>query len=130
MIKFLRQKKEKIIVYLLCFLLSISYVTMKKYWGTNTIGSFFSKSEFNTQYYVHIFPEGSESKNYFLPADLYIQGKSIAVEKIYWSTGGYSSFSDYDNFDTEGFYSEGIIRLTDNQGRKWTIFLTDKKVNH
>lgn len=126
--KVFESKKERIAVYLLCFLLSVVYVTMKEYWGTDTIYSFFSKNEFETRYYVHLFPEGSKSKNYLVPADLIVKGNEISIKRVYWPNGGYTDFGNYDNYDCEEFYMEGHVTLKDNQGREWEVVLTKAKV--
>lgn len=126
--KVFESKKERIAVYLLCFLLSVAYITMKEYWGTDTIYSFFSKNEFETRYYVHLFPEGSKSKNYLVPADLIVKGNEIGIKRVYWPNGGYTDFGNYDNYDCEEFYMEGHVTLKDNQGREWEVVLTKAKV--
>lgn len=128
--KVLDTGKERIAVYVMCFLLSVSYVTMKEYWGNDTIGSFFSRNEFQTQYYVHLFPEGSDSKNYLVTADLHVYDDNIAISKVYWSSGGYTTFDDYGSMDSQDLYLEGHINIPDDEGIYWTIVLTDNKVKN
>lgn len=126
--KVFESKKERIAVYLLCFLLSVVYVTMKEYWGTDTIYSFFSKNEFETRYYVHLFPEGSKSKNYLVPADLYVYDDNIIIKKVYWPNGGYTTFDRFGDMNQQDFYLEGHTSIEDDEGREWTIVLTKNKV--
>lgn len=126
--KIVDTKRRGFVAYIFCLLLAVSYITMKRYWGTNTIGSFFSREEFETQYYVQLFPEGSESKNYLVPADLIVKGNEIGIKRVYWPNGGYTDFGNYDNYDCEEFYMEGHVTLKDNQGREWEVVLTKAKV--
>ena len=121
-------KRARMLIFVLCLCLSAAYVTMKEYWGTDTIYSFFSKNEFETRYYVHLFPEGSKSKNYLVPADLIVKGNEIGIKRVYWPNGGYTDFGNYDNYDCEEFYMEGHVTLKDNQGREWEVVLTKAKV--
>lgn len=116
----------KVIVALIAAVAALSIFTY--YYGSDTIGSVFRKYEFQTQYYVHLFPEGSKSKNYLVPADLHIKGETIALEKVYWPNGGHTDFGNYDNYDCEEFYMEGHVTLKDNQGREWEVVLTKVKV--
>ena len=121
-------RKKRITVYIICYLLSISYITMKEYWGTNTIGSFFSKDNFEAQYYVQLFPEDSKSKNYLVPADISKNEYGIGVDRVYWPNGGYTDFGNYDNNNCKELYKEGSTTLKDNQGRYWKIVLTRRKI--
>ncbi|HBY21672.1 MAG TPA: hypothetical protein DEG71_11850 [Clostridiales bacterium] len=98
------------------------------YWGSNTIGSVFSRNEYDTKYYVQLFPEGSESKNYLVPADLHVDQYGIAIDKVYWPNGGYTTFGNYDSNDTQEFYDNKRVTLKDDEDREWIIILTDKKV--
>lgn len=107
--------------------ISMAYITMKEYWGSETIGSFFSKTEFRTQYYVQLFPEGSKSKNYIVPADLIVNEDSIFIEGVHWPNGGYTSFDRFGDMNAQDFYIHGHITIPDDEDREWTIVLTKKK---
>lgn len=121
----LATKKEKILVYGMCFLISVGYLTMKDYWGSNTIGSFFSRNEFEAQYYVNIFPEDSKSKNYRLIADVHqYDGNTIFLKKVYWPNGGYSTFEDLG----DGLCFEYATSWIDDNKRVWRVELTHDKV--
>lgn len=121
----LNTKKEKILVYGMSFLISVGYLTMKDYWGTNTIGSFFSRNEFEAQYYVNIFPENSKAKNYRLVADIHQYDSGIIfLKKVYWPNGGYSTFDDLG----DGLNFEYETRWIDNNEKVWRVELTRDKV--
>jgi len=100
----LSKGKRYIIVYIICFSLSVMYVTMKDYWGSDTIGSFFSKYTFDTQYYVQLFPKNSKSKNYLVPAELHIDEDRIYIYKVTWPDGGYSTFDTFGDMDPQEFF--------------------------
>lgn len=126
--KIVDTKRRGFVAYIFCLLLAVSYITMKRYWGTNTIGSFFSREEFETQYYVQLFPEGSESKNYLVPADLWFRDGGLVLIKVYWPDGGFTTFYNNGDADAEEFYEFGQDTMFDDEGREWLIVLTDKKI--
>lgn len=48
---------------MICCLLSFGYLTMKQYWGTDTVGSIFAKDDFKATYYVNVFEDRDYAKN-------------------------------------------------------------------
>lgn len=122
------------------------------YYGEEIIGSYFEKPAYRTKYYVNVFPDDKNSKNYRLPADIYVFtkreesstsgsidedgivtpsvkfNKKRILEKVYWPNGGYLDFKDCLIEDREpGIGGKNLC--TDNHGRKWYIELTEEKVN-
>jgi hypothetical protein len=110
----------------LSFCLLFLYFNMKDYWGNDTIGSFFSKYKYQTEYYVQLFPENSDSKNYLVSAELEIDSDSIYIIRVKWPNEGYTNF-DIENQQPEKFYRNKKITYTDDQNRNWTIILTNSK---
>lgn len=106
---------------------STSYISMKAFWGTDTIGSFFSKYEYDTKYYVQLFPENSESKNYYVPAELHVKENRLSIKRAYWPEKGYTTFYKNGNDDSYDFYSTKITSLTDDKGKRWYVILSDEK---
>lgn len=112
-------------ILIVSYLLGLGYLTMKEYWGSDTIGSFFSKYEYSAKYYVYLFPEGSKSKNYKVPAEFHVNGKAASIYQIKWPNGGYTVF---DSDELEELYNRESIHLYDSDDRYWTVVLTDEKV--
>jgi hypothetical protein len=113
-------------------------------YGNEIIGSYLEKSNYRTQYYINLFPNDENSKNYRLPADIHVfteleegettedrfgqestsfsKVKYITVEKIYWPNGGYLYFEDC-------FLDIGEKNLCYDQNNEgWYIELTEEKV--
>ena len=126
---FLDNKKNAIIVILICFILSISYLTMKEYWGTDTIGSFFSQSKYTTKYLVSMRQNSNNNlKEYRVPAEILVSGNRAALYRVFWPNGGYTTFNNYGDDLAYEFYKYKIIDITDDTDREWTIVLTTEKV--
>lgn len=62
--------------------------------GSKTIGSFWAKSNFDTQYWVYLEPDNAEAKNYRVKADISRIDGDYWLEKVYWPNGGNSNFED------------------------------------
>ncbi len=113
-------------------------------YGNETIGSYSEKTEYRTRYYVNVFPNDEEGKNYRLPADIHVYNeieegettedrfgqehtttyttKYIIVEKIYWPNGGFLNFN-------ECKIEIGEKNLCiDQNNRSWFIEITNRKV--
>lgn len=113
-------------------------------YGDEIIGSYFEKSEYNTQYYVNVFPDDEGSKNYRLPAEIHVYSeteegetsedrfgqehtetyttKYIIIEKAFWPNGGYLDFDDCQ------LEIGDKVLCSDQEGRDWYIELTNEKV--
>jgi len=113
------------------FLLIFGYTTMKAYWGNDTIGSVFARSNFNTTYYVNVFENSNNAKNYRFKADVtveYSEGERIIIlKKVYFPNDGYLIFKDTDYMITNLKPYEKV-RFEDDNGNEWYIELTNEKV--
>ncbi len=118
--------------------------TYIKSYGDEILGSYFEKFEYRTQYYVNVFPDGEESKNYRLPAEIHVYSeeeegepsidaigvehsntytvKYIILEKVLWPNEGYLEFNDCQ------LEVGKKVQCNDQEGESWTIELTNEKV--
>ena len=113
-------------------------------YGSEIIGSYLEKPEYRTQYYVNVFTNKKDSKNYRLVADIHVYSESeesessedrfgqehstifttkyIVLEKVYWPNGAYFEFNDCQ-------LKIGDKVLCDDQDKtEWYIELTKQKV--
>jgi len=102
--------------------------------GKKEIGSFFeAKKPYTARYYVYLFGENNNAKNYKLPADITVDTESdgetgfttIRLEKAYFPNGGFLTFS---NCLLEG--KKNIAdQCQDQNGVNWTIEFKKEKIN-
>ncbi len=109
-------------------------------YGSKTIGSFIEKKEYTQFYYVNMFAENQESKNYRVKAEINARideeestnndgdttTQSIRhyyIEKAYFSNGGYITFTNND----EPLEINKKVSITDDDENYWKIELTSKK---
>lgn len=118
----------------LLFILIFGFMTMKTYWGSDTIGTVFSRSDFKTSYYVNVSEEITHAKNYRLKADITVFSEGnqfsigyIILDKIYFPNGGYITFKNTD-YHVTTLETNAIILFTDDKGKEWNIELTNEKV--
>jgi hypothetical protein len=109
------------------------YHPYTKHFGESKLGSLLEKPDYTTQYYVNLFADKGNSKNYRVVADIHVYStveqdgedsyseKHIVVEKVYWPNGGYTTFDDCELEDGDSGY------CTDDEDRSWYIELTDKQ---
>lgn len=106
-------------------------------YNSTQIGSFFEKSEYAEYYYVHLFPEDSQSKNYLVKAKIRANIEDYGpedgnerhyhIEEAYFPNGGKITFNEYGDFET--LKLEQKIYTKDDNGAEWEILLTAKKAN-
>lgn len=94
--------------------------------GDTTIGSIFEKKSYVENYYVNLFPENAESKNYKVEAEIEKQGQGYYIVKAYFPHSGYITFENY-GYD-ESLVLNNKVRITDDKGKIWAIELTNAKV--
>lgn len=126
--KFEDNKLANVVVIALCLCLSVYYSGSKLFWGNNTIGDFLSKNEFDTQYYVQMFPDKDSVTNYYVPADLHVIGGEICIDKVYWPDGSHTTFYEWGASYADVLFSRKRVTLPDDEGVEWNIVLTEKKV--
>ncbi|MHB8065804.1 MAG: hypothetical protein ACYDG2_24840 [Ruminiclostridium sp.] len=143
-----RPSKRMIALTLIIASLYIGYYTMKNYWGTTTIGSFFEKNYYTTQYYVNLFPDKNNAKNYRVKADIisdiiewdgtdneensFTNSKRVYwLKKVYFNNSGYITFDKViENADDDsGLEVDEKVHLIDDKGEEWWAELTKEKVN-
>jgi hypothetical protein len=128
-----------IVLVFACFIgKTIIQIVGTSFWGNHKIGSFFEQSNYTAQYYVNLFPENSETKNYRLKADIesFVENdidqddrahfwKEYHIVRVYFPNGGYISFGEQDN---ESLEIGKRINQTDNDGEGWGVELTGEMV--
>jgi hypothetical protein len=130
-----------LVIYMLFIFGKNTYISS---YGDEILGSYFEKFEYRTQYYVNVFPDGEESKNYRLPAEIHVYSeeeegeptedaygiehsnaytiKYIVLDKVFWSNEGYLEFNDCQ------LEVGKKVQCNDQDGESWTIELTNEKV--
>lgn len=92
--------------------------------GIKRIGALFEKREYITHYYVELFPDGSETKNYKVIAEIWAKDNSYHLQKAYFPNGGYitveEDYGDSLNFDEE-------VSVRDKDGKHWKAQLVDER---
>lgn len=73
----------------------IAIFTFKHFLGDTIPGSFFERdADYSAKVYVLLYPDGADSKNYRVPADISRDESGYSVNKVYWSNGGTLDFDD------------------------------------
>lgn len=98
------------------------------------IGGFYlydSKNVIKTgSYYVNLFPEKSESKNYRVIGDVECDSESgeCFLIKVTFLNGGYRTFGDYFGISPLIFYKQ--VTYKDDKGTYWNVELTKEKIEN
>lgn len=109
---------------------------LRRWYGQPIIGHWLEKSEYEAQYYVNVFPEGADVKNYRLPGDIwrtteYDYGaeeegaytyRLTYLMRAYLPNGGYLEFEDCEVEVGE------INACWDQRDRQWDVELTLHRV--
>lgn len=131
-IKFDKKINTLIFISVTCFIINeISSSPL----GSTQIGSLIEKPEYTEKYYVYLYPEGSQSKNYKLEADIsakiikYEEGseREYFIDKAYFPNGGYIAFDYEDNY-SDPLQIGKRTTFRDNKSKYWDIELTKEKV--
>jgi hypothetical protein len=102
--------------------------------ASEKIGGIFEKSEYTTNYYINLFPENSETKNYLVKAQIHVfteeydentSERVYRLQEAYFPNGGKITFYDYG--DSESLSLNEKVYLKDDSGRYWDIVLTPQK---
>ena len=116
---------------------SVIYVVGSYAFPSTQIGSLFEMDEYEEYYYVYLYPENSNDKNYKVKAKIWVY-----TEKYDDGDDGYDTQRMYllrtvtfDNGDTIDFdwYDDAVeigkkVSVTDNQGKDWKAELTTSRV--
>jgi hypothetical protein len=109
---------------------------ISRFWGQPIIGAYFEKNRpYDTRYYVNLFPENADSKNYRLVGDItvydgncYDTGDStecdpgtVSLNSVNWPNGGSSYFDDC-------ALEKDKVLCTDNEDRGWYVEFTNIRV--
>jgi hypothetical protein len=105
---------------------------LRAWFGECIPGSWFERSRYTTEIYVNLFPDGSESKNYRVPAlieadfDEYDDGERTDSYRVYrlrhvtFPNGGRASFDNND----ETLKLGKRVSVRDDESRWWRVELT------
>lgn len=123
-----------ITAFVLFAIVALTKPFITKHWGVKEIGHFYeAPTPYTTKYYVYLFGENNEAKNYKLPADITVDSESdgdlgwttIKLEKAYFPNGGFLYF--------ENCFLEGVKDVADQcedqNGINWTVEFKKEKVN-
>jgi hypothetical protein len=125
-----------IIALLLCLLFLYSYILqplISNLWGVNEIGHRFeSPKPYIAKYYVNLFPENSEIKNYKVKADLYVYKRCeeyeedtkcwrmVNLQKVY--------FPNKEVFFDDCLLDSSRISCYDKNNNYWDIEFNNEKI--
>lgn len=109
-------------------------ITLYSPLASETIGGIFEKSEYTTNYYVNLFPENSETKNYLVKAQIHVfteeydedtYERVYRLEEAYFPNGRKITFYNYG--DSESLSLNKKVSLKDDSGQYWDIVLTPQR---
>jgi hypothetical protein len=136
---------EKIGGYIICLMIVIGVIwaPLSFFYKEEKIGSIFEKTEYRTQYYVNLFPEDSNSKNYRVKADIYsvlnsysytdgdsertVSNREYYITRAYFTNGGSISFEDSVGSGDSLIVGKKEYLVDDDKG-EWYVELTNEKV--
>ncbi len=136
--------KNTIIVFLVVLVFTGDYLVNN--YGSKSIGSFFQRDGFyEIQYYVNMFPDGSEAKNYRVKADILASSREVGyvdsegeehdssvrayyIAKAYMPNGGFITFENELDDGSNDLIIGKKIELQDDQDRQWYVELTKERV--
>jgi len=109
------------------FVLFMIYSLFLSQWlGDTNLGSFWQKSNYQTQYWVYLQPENANDKNYRLKGDITKDDNGYTLTKVYWSNGGYSTFDDCNLDSAVSDKDTANCSTNDENSDNYTIRLGDK----
>ncbi len=96
--------------------------------ASSSIGSFIEKSEYTQYYYVYLYPEGSESKNYKVKAEIYAhyveypdsRERVYSIVKAWFTNNGYITFLS----DQKTLIVGKKVPQQDSDDKWWDVELT------
>lgn len=139
---YLQKKISKNIVWILLILVFVFFVFIRplvsRFWGVKEIGSFFEASKpYEAKYYVYLFLNGDNLKNYKTPSDVIVDEECIEfgngdnrevecegfvkLEKAYFSNGRNILFNGCR-------IESGNTDCDDKNGNNWKIEFRGEKV--
>lgn len=95
--------------------------------GSEEIGGLFEKNNYSAYYYVLLFPDDSDSKNYKVIAEIEADGRDYTIERAYLPEGGYVTFNDLLFYSDEKVAFNQKIRLPDEDDNVWEIQLLNER---
>ncbi len=137
-------ENKLIMFYIILFGLSFFFYDL---YSNTQIGSLFERSNYKEKYWVNLFPNENNDKNYRVPADIIAtfytsenecennfgvnepceqSERLYLISKAYFNNGGYITFDDTE--ESESLKINEKVLITDVDGKEWWIELTDKKV--
>lgn len=93
--------------------------------GSTQIGNLFERCQYKEYYYVNLFPENAESKNYKVKAQIEKIEDQYFIIKAFFPNGGYITFEDSYGFDS--LVVNKKTSIIDDNNKNWDIILTKEK---
>lgn len=146
---FFSKKKGILMCEIILVLGVLSSPFVFRHFENSNIGSFLEKESYSEQYYVYIRNNNKQSKSYRCKADIYkgdygypsytdegeetfiIQGNGYFLEKVYWSNGGYLTFTNDNWLETTSsarVYPGKEVLVKDYHDIEYYVTLTTEKV--
>ncbi len=96
--------------------------------GVEEIGAILEKNDYTAYYYVSMFPEDSESKNYKVVAEIWATDKNYIIRKAYFPNEGYLTFDGYVfGLPDDSLKFDEMIYIYDDNDDYWNIQLLDER---
>lgn len=95
--------------------------------GSTNIGGLFERINYTESYYVNLFPENANDKNYKVKAEIEKIGNGYYISKAYFSNGGYITFNN--NGTDKSLKVSSKIGIYDDEDKYWRVELTTQKSN-
>lgn len=102
------------------------------YFQNEIIGSYFEKEYYSTKYYINLYPDKGNTKNYSLKADIQAEYRDVSMTycmgKIYFPNGGYLTFDNMINSKDHPLKLNEKVLVQDDNAKYWYVELTSRKV--
>lgn len=95
--------------------------------GSTNIGGLFERINYTESYYVNLFRENAESKNYKVEAEIEKTGGEYYIVKAYFPNSGHITF--YNSLYGDPLEVNKPIYLIDDNNKGWRVELTTQKSN-
>ncbi len=125
-------------IFVITVAIGIVWAPISIFYQREEVGSLLEKRDYTARYYVNLFPEEHDSKNYRVSADIQATKESYNdgdtsysyrvyyIERAYFPNGGSVSFED--NGYNESLVVGEKISVLDDDGKEWYVELTSEKV--
>lgn len=118
--------KQQLITVCVGFCIIVTIAANTKLGSTN-IGGLFERINYTESYYINLFPENANDKNYKVKAEIEKMGSRYYINKAYFSNGGYITFNN--NGRNSSLKIGSKIGIYDDKDKYWRVELTNEKCN-